>query len=722
MATITFAGVPLLLEDPGFEFQVWLERTLSLEGLTIFGGGGTSELVEGRQRPRDGEVGLPVHNYTSYEPPEWRINTLWWPTGATRHAIGLFLASGSQLDKINEELGSDTSEATNSATLVIQEGSEAATEVSTTMTLLPAYKVTHPFVGKDTSPSDPTRPEDCWLLCLVDERYLWKFKSIGDIAVDKDSTWTGTFSAMGSGLGVSINHDTVSADYGRPDEVELLRKYDNAALLLEAVSASVGQRFVRRTDGSLLSMDADASKNRHETNAGIAEPTGAQKSKAAAGPDQLLGGGEHDEFQPDSVEVIFRKSIDGKAMDPDDPLFLEEVSPSTLGFDSGTADTVKTFHTTAFAEVDTGDATEATNASDVTDLATAIAGSYLGWLEKHYDYSYSGIKTWSMTGFDDWVWWHIGYQHSPQHSQLQRRLTDQTRDLPVPIRNQDYATFTRVRSQPFDFGVTSQLQQIGDRPPKPSGGKVTIEYGRVVERVVRPAMIDDPNFVQPAPPDPPVTPTQIPNPDVWMDGLPEKVIKAEDAPAVSTTSPPPGPAWMFDTPPGIAQVGFPVIFGEVSVVVYEKVPLPTLEEFLGHPPDPANTPTDVFPSWWPPPWPDRHWEKIETMKEGDVIPANPEGIATGTIPASDPRIGKPHPHLINNPNWTGPPDPDANGEFQFIENEARFIKEYWTNPNLVCLMTNMWVTGINKEIITASPTTFRSSEIRGNLGPHPLPP
>jgi len=449
MAKITFAGVPLLLEDPGFEFQVWLERTLSLHGLTLFGGGGSSDLVEGRQRPRDGDVGLPVPNYSTYQPPEWRINTLWWPTGAGRHAIGLFLASQSQLDQIVA-----ATQSTAAKTLIIDDGTTTRTNagsVSTTMYLLPPVRVTN-----------VTSAADCWLLCLVDERYFWQFKSTGDLTIDTETTWAQLFTLLGTALGVTINHNTLDAGFGRPDEVELLRKFDNAGLLLDAVAASVGLRVIRRTNGAV---DAQF----HDTAA-------SSLASRLAISDFLLGGGNaasepRRTLHPEDVRVIFRKTIGGMVPSLTDGLWEETVAASAVSEGLATsAGESKLFHTSAFANVDADTPSLATNATEVTALAEAIATAFYAWLAGQYDTSWSGVKDLVVNGYDDWVWWHVAYQNRVEHALLQRRDPDQLCDLPIAIRDQDYSTFTRVRSQPANFGVTSQLQQIGDRPE--AGGEI----------------------------------------------------------------------------------------------------------------------------------------------------------------------------------------------------------------------------------------------------------
>ena len=233
------------------------------------------------------------------------------------------------------------------------------------------------------------------------------------------------------------------------------------------------------------------------------------------------------------------------------------------------------------------------------------------------------------------------------------------------------------------------------------GAGANIQHGRIVTRVDRNRWIwnpEDPpaDTTNPPPNTPAQPPNTIENPEAWKNHLPKYVVKSENEPQIVLPDLPDFPIVSIVSWP---RVGYPIILGEVSVVCYELMPLPTKEEL-------GLQPEDPFPTGWPPPWPDRYWESMELQVAGDLAGPAPSGIPTWVRWVNG--EGKPHPHLISNPDWTGPGDPDASGEPQFLANETRFVREYWTNPHLVPLKNNMWVTAINKEIISASPTTFQS--------------
>src|SRR5688572_3340467 len=281
MPSITYAGVPLLVEDPGFEFQVWLERTLSLRDLTLFGVE-PWDIYQGRNRPRgpflggtydvvDCQpsepiscgtvtipsvpfVGLPMPNYSLRRPPRWKINTLWFPTGATRWSIGLFLCDAASLARILPVVRA----ADGRAPLRIQEFRNGVAGSSLTlpnMFLLPPRELNNTETGVNG-----------FLLCLVDQRYFWQFTDTGLMEVDDATTWEEVYDMIGQGMGISIFYDDINPGYFRPDPEELTRRYENGGLLLDAVAHSVGQRIVLGVDNVVRAMIASTSATLNAAN------------------------------------------------------------------------------------------------------------------------------------------------------------------------------------------------------------------------------------------------------------------------------------------------------------------------------------------------------------------------------------------------------------------------------------------------------------------------
>lgn len=420
MPHISYAGVRLLMEDPGYEFQVWLERSLSLEDLLLFGIE-PWDLANGRNRPRgpfvggvfpvvSGEVtvpskpfvGIPVPNYAARRPPRWKINTLWWPSGATRWAIGLFLCDAASLRRIVRRVSS-----TNGlGTLAVREYANGSPGVilSTQMYMLPPRELNNTNSGVNG-----------YLLCLVDERFYWQFLDTDRMEIDGNTTWEQVYAHLGTHLGKSIVYDPIKAGYVSPNIIELTRRFENIALIMDGVAWSVGQRIVYDLNGVVRAQNADTARTQRRQN---------QQRLLARG---FVAGGEHTQFRqtlyPQTVRTVF------PIMDADTSEFIPggevyevtvekgDVSADTAGFIPGTEKVVHTTAPAIFAHADilsgaaqSGAATPI-NLSQVNALAVEIATAYYDWLSDQYDQTGVGLMPWTPNGFDDYIWWHFGFQN-----------------------------------------------------------------------------------------------------------------------------------------------------------------------------------------------------------------------------------------------------------------------------------------------------------------------
>lgn len=421
MPHISYAGVPLLLEDPGYEFQVWLERSLSTQDLTLFGVE-PWDIYQGRNRPRgpfvgqefmvsgDSEtitlpsvpfVGLPLPNYTLRRPPRWKINTLWWPTGGTRFSIGLFLADAESVGIIRTRVRNGNG----SANLVIQEFVNGTGEarLQIPMYLLPPRELNNTETGIDG-----------FLLCLVDRRYYWGFKDVGLLEVNENTLWEEVYDHIATAMNESIVYDDIYPGYFRPNPLEMTRRYENAGMLLDAVAHSVGQRIVYGTNGVVWAQNAATATTLNAVN----QATLLSRGLSAGG--RLLP--HRQAVYPAAVRTVFPAMVsdeflqDGEVYPRTVPITQEAAAAAALyGFIPGT---VKVIHTTAPAIFSPGDSTSdigngtATPQNDgaVTMLANAIARDYYAWLAEQYDQSGVGFVPWIPTGFDDYIWWHCGWQ------------------------------------------------------------------------------------------------------------------------------------------------------------------------------------------------------------------------------------------------------------------------------------------------------------------------
>lgn len=379
---LTFAGEPLLFPDATVD--AWLVRNQDLVDLGLLCDQ-QARYASGRHVARsrfeqNKGIGLPVLNWPA--PPPWRLNTLYWPTGATRYARGLFLVDRATRDRIvskTVQSGKNTK-----ATLGIGDdlSGKQGTPLAIDMFCLSPRPVT---CTNDDS--------DLWLLPLVDERYFWQFLDVGAISVTTSTSWATLFSTLATALGVTVTvASSAESAYLKPDPTEFTRPYDNAALLLDAAAASVGRRFVRQYDGSCVVQ----SKSKADTalTANLAKPY------------QQLAGGQFSALaadMPAKVAVTFRK-IKQYLLRSDNQLYVK-----TTDAPSGTttiAGKTLTIHCAAYADYNTSDALQ--NGSTLDQLAAQIATDFYGWNSKDYDYTFKQIMPWVPCGYDDYVLWTFG--------------------------------------------------------------------------------------------------------------------------------------------------------------------------------------------------------------------------------------------------------------------------------------------------------------------------
>lgn len=420
---ISFCRVDLLLEDADGKLAEWMDRFQPPDDTRWFGAVPVS-LNNNRPQSRSGQrafVGLPIPNYS--EPLKPKLNTLYWPTGATRWAFGLFLATRAQLNEILATL--DVTENLPGTLILYDE--EHSTSVNTEMYLLPPHPIS---TDTGTGTEDDDR---LWILPLVDERYFWQFKSVGSLG-NMPSTWADLIALMGTALGATISAADVPTEYGIPDPVELRRDYENLPLYLDALAHSVGMRVTRLPAGDVRIESPSESHTRYSSNIDekVWEQVTGDNFSSIYPPSAF----------PEKVTVVFPKYRSHTAFAEGD-VFAFDVEAADAGADSSfglTIDTVKLIHSTAYADF-TDAGADPDNLTDLTDLATQIAGDFYKWLRRRYDMTYAGIVEWTPTGYCDWIEWAVGHRaRTPSGPHLHWH--------------------TRVRSQPVNFGSEEQCSQF----------------------------------------------------------------------------------------------------------------------------------------------------------------------------------------------------------------------------------------------------------------------
>lgn len=411
--SLTFAGEPLLLPDPEGELQKWIDRYRPLESIL----NAPVATRSGRTREQGHwphAVGLPVPNWEQF-PPRWKLNSLWWPTGASRFAVGLFLVTADGAARIATTTGSN-----GSGTLTMTDGTRS---LSTTMWALPALPI-----GSE----DRTNPP--MLLTLVDRRYWWQWSRSGEMFVGPLSTWEEIRTAITSGLGASITAPEPEDAYLAPDWSEFDRWHENTAMLLDGYAATVGQRFVASLDGSFALQKFGTADEGADGNL---------EHFFTAGGRAYTRTGE----APGNVAVVFQKR-QGGIVHQNGVCEIVTKSAGDYGFNAN-APGIATIHTTFQANFSSR-GEEADNSTAMDELANQIAADFYGWKQRQYSVTIPGVAGgWTMTGFDDYAWFMFGTPH------------------PGSDANDTRLCHTIVESFPPNFGVEENLaQEHGTESPK----------------------------------------------------------------------------------------------------------------------------------------------------------------------------------------------------------------------------------------------------------------
>lgn len=183
-----------------------------------------------------------------------RINTLFWPVGASRWAVGRFVVDDEKLDQIRQVVYSGSA-GYQAATFSMDDGTGRAAVV-TSLYMLTPRPIWQP----------PEAENGLWLMTLVDDRWFWWQRS-GVVAINEGTTtWESLYSSIGSMLGVTITVDTVPSTYLKPTDA-VNGYYEAVPELLDAVAHSIGQRIVRKRDGTVIAQNV--SNARTSVNANI---------------------------------------------------------------------------------------------------------------------------------------------------------------------------------------------------------------------------------------------------------------------------------------------------------------------------------------------------------------------------------------------------------------------------------------------------------------------
>lgn len=405
---IQFAGVDLLLEDPQGSLCRFLDRFLSVEGMRLFGP--PAAWIGMRDNPRSNVrqfTALPIPNYQ--DPPPLRVNSLYWPTGASRWGRGLFLTDDAGMEAILAQLEEDGGRGFSALLKIFDSDVNPESITGAWMYLLPARKVSG-YDGDDSN--------GLWILPLVDQRYWWQYKQFEGLF--NCQPWSQYFDALQTTLDIQDPwRDSIHSAYGSPHWLELNRRYDSAAMMLDAGAHCVGKRFVVDTHWT-----GDRVFENFAYLYGPDNATTVLNANLAAGASAgIIAGGEFSEnnttvAQAEELKLVFPNTTDTEVGDI-----------TSADLDGDVAGTALVIHEAA----NTASTTPAWRGS----LTNQIASDLKKWSARLYDITYAGLVDWRPCGFDDYVEWFVANRG----------------------RDGRYRMQTRAVSMPYNFGVENMCHQ-----------------------------------------------------------------------------------------------------------------------------------------------------------------------------------------------------------------------------------------------------------------------
>ncbi len=248
---ISYGGIPL--SEPGGDLLLWAEANVQPHNLY--------EFTE-TSWPGPGREGWPWQHMRM---PLVRFNTLSWPVGAARWAVGHFFASESQIAAIRTVLYQNY----RALPLVFSDG---ANSITTSLWMLPAHPLSTAVSGGGW-----------FLLTLVDDRFFWWQRACDVMITEGTTTWANLYAQIGACLGSSVVADPIAVEYLKPP-ASLTSVYSYMPLLLDAVATSVGQRVVRTLSGQLLAQNPTTALTQVQAQLALSYP------KHAGGPYSLTPG------------------------------------------------------------------------------------------------------------------------------------------------------------------------------------------------------------------------------------------------------------------------------------------------------------------------------------------------------------------------------------------------------------------------------------------------
>lgn len=312
-----------------------------------------------------------------------QVGSLLWPWGASRFAYAHMLATDAELARIRPLVYGAKGTAWNPLALKFDDA-RTGRSVAPSLYMLPP------------KPLDQiTGANGLSLLTLVDDRFRWWERAGAVTVTPGTTTWAVLIAAIATALGVTITVDTIAAAYLKP-AADLAGADVYLPPLLDRVLACVGQRLVRRLDGTVRTQNPTTAKASQDAQLATwtKEKGGQYLFSAATKPNDLTA------LVPAQVLVTF-PSLPAAAPAPADAPFTEMITLASLALPefagvTGHAGT-KLIHTTAVYD--------GTNAAEVLALARQVARDFYRWRLGRQHVRFAGIDPYTPEALSDHVEW-----------------------------------------------------------------------------------------------------------------------------------------------------------------------------------------------------------------------------------------------------------------------------------------------------------------------------
>lgn len=411
------------------------------------------------------------------------LNTLYWPSGARRWAMGFFLADKSRAEQIVAQAAPEGR--LRAESLIIGNADEEDEHVEALMFLLPPVPLA--LQGGDDD-------AELFLIVLVDERFYWRYvnvavaaETITDGSVPQPLEWGGLIGTASTAIGDQsidlINDDVIEPiefsdieDAYLKAEPTLLDHNIDAAQLLDIVAENTGRVVVRDYDGKSHLLIWEESEVRHQESANkdFKRMAGLDAFAPMAFPDQAPA------FFPEKYRLRHpvHHSKSGRFQKYDS-------RPNDVGGSFGYFTAADTVWGLSLA-----DSNQLDNDEDIARLTEKLTADFKARWKFTVDATFAGIVPWQPNGYADMIEFHHRRQacytrvRSAPWNSIPRNYNHWHPDSPLPLG--DIAMGELVDgTQLTRFGGTgassAQVDILANEDPNaPTGPGLWVKTGDIV--------------------------------------------------------------------------------------------------------------------------------------------------------------------------------------------------------------------------------------------------